>query len=83
MWRMEPNVDPRCLESVREYVEVGEITMAIRDFASAVYDIGYSDEEIERYAGELEAICQRLQEVAPFVYYEEAVRIFRKNARRT
>jgi hypothetical protein len=82
MWRLEPSLDPRYLEYVRECLEVGEITEAVRGFAGAIYDVGWSDEEIDRYAGELETICKQLQTVAPFVYYGEAVRIFRKNARR-
>lgn len=82
MWRLEPAVDPSCLASVREYVEVGEITEAIRAFAGAMYDIGWTDEEIDRYVGELETICKQLQTVAPFVFYGEAVETFRRNARR-
>lgn len=79
---MESSVDSRCWDSVCEYVEVGEITEAIRSFAGAVYDIGWSDAEIDLYASELESICQRLQTVAPFVFYGEAVATFRRYARR-
>jgi hypothetical protein len=50
MWRLEPNVDPRCLEGTYEWLEASEITEAIKAFAGAVYDIDWSDEEINRYA---------------------------------
>ncbi|WP_280448621.1 hypothetical protein [Nocardia brasiliensis] len=74
-------VDPAYYESIQEEMQVGEITEAVRSFANAVYDNGRSDEEIERFAAEFEAICQQLQRVAPFVYYGEALENFKKNAR--
>ncbi|WP_236703076.1 hypothetical protein [Lentzea aerocolonigenes] len=73
---------PRCLESTREWLEVGEITEAIRTFTGSIEYTGWSDEELDRYAGELEDICRRLQAVAPLVYYGEAVAMLRRNARR-
>jgi len=74
-------VDPACYDSVQEDMQFGEITEAIRGFAGAVYDTGRSDEEIDRFAAEFEDICQRMQELAPFVYYGEALENFKKNAR--
>ncbi|MGW5922315.1 hypothetical protein ACWFPY_25285 [Nocardia fluminea] len=58
------------------------ITEAIRCYAYAVYDVGRSDDEIERFTTEFETICQKLQQITPFVYHGEAVSNFRKNARR-
>ncbi|MGW4370111.1 hypothetical protein ACWEKT_31140 [Nocardia takedensis] len=83
MFRFEDDggVDASYFDAIQEYMQVGEITEAIRLYASAVYDTGRSDDEIERFAAELEAICQKLQQVAPFIYYGEAVRVFKKNAR--
>jgi hypothetical protein len=81
MLHLESCVEPRFLEAALEELQVHEITEAIRCFASGVYDIGYTDEQIDCHARELESICTRLQTVAPFVYYGEAVRVFRRNAR--
>lgn len=81
MWRLEPHVEPHRLEDIREYLEVGELTMAIQSFVGGIHNMGWTDEDVERYAGELEDICRRLQTVVPFVYYGEALRIFRENAR--
>jgi hypothetical protein len=74
-------VDPRYFDSIYEDMQVGEITEAIRSFAHAVHDVGRSDEEIDRFAAELEAICQNLQRVAPFVFCDETLENFKKNAR--
>jgi hypothetical protein len=76
-------VDPACFDLIHEYMQVGELTEAIRLFAAAVYNTGRSDDEIDRFANEFEIICQRLQTVAPFVFYGEAVAAFRRNARET
>ncbi|MEC3978166.1 hypothetical protein [Amycolatopsis sp. H20-H5] len=84
MLRFEDNggLDPSCFDLIHEYMQVGEITEAIRLFSGAVFDTGRSDEEIDGFADELETICQRLQTVAPFVFYGEAVAAFRRNVRR-
>jgi hypothetical protein len=74
-------VDPDFFDSIYENMQVGEITEAVRSFAHAVYDTGRSDQEIDQFAAEFETICQRLQRVAPFVYYGEALENFKKNAR--
>jgi hypothetical protein len=74
-------VDPACYDGVQEDMQVGEITEAIRYFAASVYDTGRSDEEIDRFAAEFEDICKRMQKLAPFVYYGEALENFKKNAR--
>ncbi len=62
-------------------MDSGEITEAIRYFARSVIDTDRSDEEIERLVAEFEAICQRMQMLAPFVYYGEAAENLRKNLR--
>ncbi|WP_305779082.1 hypothetical protein [Nocardia nova] len=74
-------LDPASYEGIQEDMDAGEITEAIRYFARSVLDTGRSDEEIEKLVAEFEAICQRMEKLAPFVYYGEAAENLKKSLR--